>query len=61
MTTPEIKARLEYLRGCIRAENISYGELSELQDLAPYIESGDNELAEWAGIPEEEFRNGTYK
>lgn len=48
--------RLEALRAAIRAESISYGELAELQALAPYIEGGDTELAEWAGIPEGEFR-----
>lgn len=44
--------RLEYLRMQIRAENISYGEIAELQDLAAYIDPGDSELAIWAGIPE---------
>ena len=44
--------RLEYLRGEIRAERISYGELSELQSLVPYIEVGDVELFEAAGVPE---------
>lgn len=33
--------RLEYLRGELRAERISYGELAELRELAPYIDSGD--------------------
>ena len=50
--TPEIQERLEYLRGEIRAEQISYSELSELQDLVPYIDPGDVELLEWAGVPE---------
>lgn len=50
-----VPARLEYLRGCIRAESISYGEVAELQGLADHIEAGDVELAEWAGIPEDEF------
>lgn len=44
--------RLEYLRGELRAERISYGELSELQSLAPYIAPGDLELLEAAGVPE---------
>lgn len=51
----DVRARLEYLRGEIRAERISQGELHELQGLAGHIEPGDTELAEWAGIPEEEF------
>jgi hypothetical protein len=46
--------RLEYLRGELRAQRISWGELAELQSLAPYIEPGDVELAEPAGIPESE-------
>jgi hypothetical protein len=47
-------ARLEYLRGQLRAERISYSELSELQDLVKYIEPDDVELLEAAGVPEEE-------
>ena len=46
------KQRLEYLRGEIRAESISYGEIAELQSLAKYIESNDVELLEWAGVKE---------
>lgn len=45
--------RLEYLRGEIRAERISSGEIAELQSLAEYIETGDTELLQWAGVPEE--------
>jgi hypothetical protein len=44
--------RLEYLRGEIRAERISYGELAELAELAPHINPSDVELREWAGLPE---------
>jgi hypothetical protein len=44
--------RLEYLRGEIRAERISYGELAELQGLVAHIDPGDVELLEWAGVPE---------
>lgn len=51
------KERLEYLRGEIRAERISYGEIAELQSLAEYIELGDVELLEWAGVPEFERSN----
>jgi hypothetical protein len=46
------KARLEYLRGELRAERISYGEIAELQSLAEHIEKGDVELLEAAGVPE---------
>lgn len=52
MTENEIRERLEYLRGELRAERISYGELAELQDLAEHIEEGDVELLEAAGVPE---------
>ena len=52
----EIKERLEYLRGELRAERISYGELAELQSLAEHIEPGDVELLEAAGVPEEETK-----
>lgn len=48
--------RLEELRTALRNENISYGELLELQDLAPFIQPGDVELAEAAGIAEEDFQ-----
>jgi hypothetical protein len=50
--TTEIKKRLEYLRQELRQERISYGELTELQSLAEYIDSGDVELLEAAGVPE---------
>lgn len=46
------KARLEYLRGELEAECISQGELCELAALAPYIEPGDVQLLEAAGVPE---------
>lgn len=44
--------RLEYLRGEIRAERISYSEIAELQGLADQIDPGDVELLQWAGVPE---------
>lgn len=44
--------RLEYLRGEIRAERISWSELNELQGLANVIQPGDYELLEWAGVQE---------
>ena len=47
--------RLEYLRSQIDAECISYFELAELQDLADYIDPGDVQLLEWAGVPEPEY------
>lgn len=52
MNKKEIKERLEYLRGEIENERISYGEIAELQTLKEYIEKGDVVLLEWAGVPE---------
>lgn len=46
------KHRLEYLRSQIEAERISTYELVELQGLVEYIDSGDVQLLEWAGVPE---------
>ena len=48
----EIRARLEELRGEIRSECISYGELYELSQLSKFIQSDDVELLQWAGVPE---------
>ena len=47
-----IEGRLEYLRGEIKAERISYGEIAELQSLVDHIDSGDVQLLEWAGVKE---------
>ena len=46
------KERLEYLRQEIRAERISYGEIIELQSLVDFIDDGDVELLQWAGVEE---------
>jgi hypothetical protein len=48
-----IKRRLEYLRGEINAERISYSEIHELENLAEYIEEGDVLLREWKAIRQE--------
>lgn len=54
--TKEIKTRLEYLRGEIEAERISYSEIAELQDYHKEIyELDDVVLAEWAGISEDDW------
>lgn len=50
--TTEQRIRLEYLRSQIDAECISYSEISELEAMAEYIEPGDVQLLEWAGVPE---------
>ena len=44
--------RLEYLRGEIEAERISYREIAELQSLSGYIKPNDVVLLEWAAIGE---------
>lgn len=44
--------RLEYLRGELNAERISYGELAELQSLKKHIQPDDVQLLEAAGVPE---------
>ena len=61
MKQPTIKQRLKSIRKAIIAENISYGEIAELQSLQDHIEPGDVLLAEWAGIPEEEFIKRSIK
>ena len=48
--------RLAAIRKSIEAENISWGELIELQGLTEHIDSGDVLLLEWAGVPEVEAR-----
>jgi hypothetical protein len=47
------KERLEYLRGEILEERISYGELVELQSLANHINKNDVLLLQWAGVEED--------
>lgn len=49
----KIKKRLAYLRKQIEQENISTGEIIELQSLAEHIDRGDVLLLEWAGVPEQ--------
>ena len=48
----QAQKRLEVIRRALRAGNISYGELYELQGLAKYIEPSDVELLEPAGVCE---------
>ncbi len=52
MKTKDINKRLEYLRGEILAERISYEEIAELQSLKEHISSDDVLLLEWAGVEE---------
>jgi len=51
---PSVKSRLNYLRGQLNKERISYGELAELQKHKKHLYN-DPQLAEAAGIPESEF------
>jgi len=46
------KQRLEQIRKSIEAESISFDEIVELESLVDWIESGDVQLLEWAGVPE---------
>lgn len=52
MKKQQAKKRLDYLRGEIEAEQISYSELVELQNLAKFIDQSDILLLQWAGMPE---------
>lgn len=57
MRTQENK--IAKIRKAIDEENVSLGELAELQAIAathPQLFADDALLAEWAGIPEEEWR-----
>ena len=53
MDNIEIRQRLDELREELRHERISYDELIELQSLVEHIDSGDVELLEAAGVPEQ--------
>ncbi len=55
--------RLEYLRGEIENESISYGEIQELQNLAAegLIPEGDVVLLQWAGVPEQGTTTKRFK
>lgn len=48
----KIKQRLEEIRKSIINEEVSYGELVELQSLKAYIDTSDVLLLESAGVPE---------
>ena len=43
-----MKERLEEIRLSIREENVSYGEIFELQSLVDLIDTNDVELLQWA-------------
>lgn len=54
MKTLTIKEHLAYLRQQIEDEDISYGEISQLQSLAAHIDKDDKLLLAWAGVEENE-------
>jgi hypothetical protein len=58
MTKKQALKRLEEIRKSIEAENISYGEIAELQNLVEYIDKSDVVLLEWAGVPEHKEETG---
>lgn len=49
----KIDKRLAEIRQSILDENVSYGEIAELQSLKRYINKCDPFLLEWAGVPED--------
>ena len=53
--------RLEYLRGEIEAERISYREIAELQSLSGYIKPNDVVLLEWAAVGECDGKHESIK
>lgn len=55
MNETQAQTRLEQIRQNILAESVSTSEIVELESLKEFIRPGDTFLAEWAGIPEEEF------
>lgn len=52
MTRAKAMRRINYLRRCIEAECIAWGEIAELERLAEFIPPGDVLLLGWAGVPE---------
>jgi len=52
LTKTEIDKKLADIRQSIIDENISYGEIAELESLKEHIEPGDVQLLQWAGVPE---------
>lgn len=52
MESKKISKRLAYLKLQIENENISYGEIAELESLAVHIDKNDMQLLQWAGVPE---------
>ena len=51
----DAKKRLEQIRQSLRREDLSYGEIAELEALSDFIEADDIELRQAAGLPEAEY------
>ena len=57
MISKEVLEELDNIKNSIKEENVSWGELTYLESHKEEIlELGDIELAEWSGIPEEEYQ-----
>ena len=54
LSPEEIQDRLQKIRDEIELEQVSYGELAELQRLAAFVDPADTLLREWAGFAEDE-------
>lgn len=52
MNNKEIEQRLKDIKKSIKDENISWGEIAELQELKDYIPDYEIELLSWAGVEE---------
>lgn len=52
MNKIQAEKKLKEIKRAIEKENISYGEIIELQNLKEYIKD-DVVLMEWAGMPEQ--------
>lgn len=55
-----IQSTLNSIRKSIEEESVSYDEITHLESIAqsnPRLLADDPRLAEWAGMPEEKWRN----
>jgi hypothetical protein len=55
-----IQSTLNSIRKSIEEESVSYDQIIQLESIAqtnPSLLANDPRLAEWAGIPEEKWRN----
>lgn len=54
-----IQSTLNSIRQSIEEESVSYDEITQLESIAeshPHLFAADLRLAEWAGIPEDEYQ-----